>query len=85
MQISLKLIQAINHAKSTVCTKFQLLVTFTSLFTASSVLQAFPRLLLYVQGMVKKDIKLKAVGQSVLKTRDGSITLVRWVGRSDGA
>ena len=47
MQISLKLIQAINHAKSTVCTKFQLLVTFSSLFTASSVLQAFPRLLLY--------------------------------------
>ena len=43
MQISLKLI----HAKSTVCTKFQLLVTFSSLFTASSVLQAFPRLLLY--------------------------------------
>ena len=42
----MKLIQAINHAKSTVCTKFQFLVTFSSLFTASSVLKAFPRLLL---------------------------------------
>ena len=36
MQISSKLIRGINHAKSTVCIKFQFLVTFSSLFTASS-------------------------------------------------
>ena len=43
MQISLKLIQAINHAKSTVCIKFQL----SSLFTGSSSLSVFPRGVLY--------------------------------------
>ena len=48
MQISLKLIQRINHAKSTVCIKFQLLVTFSSLFTASSSLSVFPRSVLYI-------------------------------------
>ena len=47
MQISLKLIQAINHAKSTICIKFQLLVTFSSLFTGSSSLSVFPRGVLY--------------------------------------
>ena len=47
MQISLKFIQAINHAKSTVCIKFQLLVTFSSLFTGSSSLSVFPRGVLY--------------------------------------
>ena len=49
MQISLKLIQAINHAKSTVCMKFQLLVTFISLFTAPSSLSVFPPSVLYHQ------------------------------------
>ena len=43
MQISLKLIRLINHAKITVCIKFQLLVTFSSLFTGSSSLSVFPR------------------------------------------
>ncbi len=43
MQISLKLIQLINHAKSTNCKKFQLLLTFSSLFTGSSSLSVFPR------------------------------------------
>jgi len=47
MQISLKIIQSINHAKSTVCIKFQLLVTFSSLFTASSSLPVFPPSVLY--------------------------------------
>ena len=48
MQISLKLIQGINHAKSTVCIKFPLLVTFSFLFTASSSLSVFPRSVLYM-------------------------------------
>ena len=48
MQISLKLIQAINHAKSTVCIKYQLLVTFSSLFTGSSSLSVFPQGVLYL-------------------------------------
>ena len=43
MQISLKLIRLINHVKITVCIKFQLLVTFSSLFTGSSSLSVFPR------------------------------------------
>jgi len=47
MQISLKLIRLINHAKITVCIKFQLLVTFSSLFTGSSSLSVFPRSVLY--------------------------------------
>ena len=49
MQISLKLIQLINHAKITVCIKFQSLVTFSSLFTGSSSLSVFPRSVLYIQ------------------------------------
>ena len=48
MQISLKLIQAINHAKSTVCIKFLLLVTFSSLFTASSSLSVLTQSVLYL-------------------------------------
>ena len=48
MQISLKLIWGINHANLTVCIKFQLLVTFSSLFTASSSLSVFARSVLYV-------------------------------------
>ena len=48
MQISLKIIRSINHAKSTVCIKFQLLVTFSSLFTASSSLPVFPPSVLYI-------------------------------------
>ena len=47
MQISLKIIRSINHAKSTICIKFQLLVTFSSLFTGSSSLSVFPRGVLY--------------------------------------
>ncbi len=47
MQISLKLLRGINHAKSTVCIKFQLLVTFSTLFTASSSLSVFARSVLY--------------------------------------
>ena len=39
---------SINYAKSTVCIKFQLLVTFSSLFTGSSSLSVFPRSVLYV-------------------------------------
>ena len=49
MQISLKLIRGINHAKSTVCMKFKLLVTFNSLFTASSSLSVFARSVLYIE------------------------------------
>ena len=52
MQISLKLIHAINHAKSTVCIKFQLLVIFSSIFTGSSSLSVFPRGVLYVSGIL---------------------------------
>ena len=48
MQISLKIIRSINHAKSTVCIKFQLIVTSSSLFTASSSLPVFPPSVLYV-------------------------------------
>ena len=48
MQISLKIIQSINHAKSIVCIKFQLLVTFSSLFTGASSLSVFPRGVLYI-------------------------------------
>ena len=48
MQISLKLIQGINHAKSTVFIKSQLLVTFNSLFTGSSSSSVFPRGVLYI-------------------------------------
>ena len=48
MQISLKIIRSINHAKSIVCIKFQLLVTFSSLFTASSSLPVFPPSVLYI-------------------------------------
>ena len=55
MQISLKLIRSINHAKSTVYIKFQLLVTFSSLFTASSSLPVFPLSVLYlVRGVEDK-------------------------------
>ena len=43
MQISLKLIRLINHAKRTVCIKFQLLVIFSSLFTDSSITPALLR------------------------------------------
>ena len=49
MQISLKFIQAINHAKSTIYIKFQLLVTFSFLVTGSSSLSVFPRGVLYVR------------------------------------
>ena len=52
MQISLKLIQSINHAESTICIKFQLLVTFSSLFTGSSSLSVFPRGVLYAEKLV---------------------------------
>ena len=55
MQISLKLIWSINHAKSTVCIKFQLLVTFSSLFTASSNLPVFPLSVLYVLKIGPRD------------------------------
>ena len=48
MQISLKLIRLINHAKRTVCIKFQLLVIFSSLLTGSSSLSVFPRGVLYL-------------------------------------
>ena len=43
MQISLKFIRGLNHAKSTTCMKFQLLVTFSSLFTGSFSLSVFAR------------------------------------------
>ena len=43
MQISLKLIRLINHAKITVCIKFQLLEIFSSLFTDSSITPALLR------------------------------------------
>ena len=49
MQISLKIIRSINHAKSTICIKFQLLVTSSSLFTASSSLPVFPPSVLYIR------------------------------------
>ena len=48
MQISLKLIGLINHAKITVCIKFQFFVISSSLFTDSSSLSVFPRSVLYV-------------------------------------
>ena len=48
MQISLKFIQLINHANLTICIKFQLLVTFSSLFAGSSSLAVFPRGVLYL-------------------------------------
>ena len=48
MQISLTLIQSINHAKLTICIKSQFLVTFNSLFTGSSSLSVFPRGVLYL-------------------------------------
>ena len=48
MQISLKFIRLINHARITVCIKFQLLMTFSSLFTGSSSLSVFPRSVLYI-------------------------------------
>ena len=48
MQISLKLIQSINHAELTIYIKFQVLVTFSSLFTGSSSLSVFPRGVLYI-------------------------------------
>ena len=51
MQISLKLIRLMNHAKMTVCIKFQLLVTFSSLFTGSSSLSVFPRSVLYLNDL----------------------------------
>ena len=51
MQISLKVIRLINHAKITVCIKFQFPVTFSSLFTGSSSLSVFPRSVLYVQAI----------------------------------
>ena len=60
MQISLKLIQGINHAKSTVCIKFQLLVTFSSLFTASSSLSVFARSVLYHFGEENHDFDTDA-------------------------
>ena len=41
MQISLRLILSINHAKLTMCIRFQLLVTFSSLVTGSSSLSVF--------------------------------------------
>ena len=55
MQIRLKLIRSINHAKSTVYIKFQLLVTFSSLFTASSSLPVFPLSVLY-QSLNRKSL-----------------------------
>ena len=54
MQISLKFIQAINHAKSTTCIKFQLFVTFSSLFTGSSSLSVFARGVLYLRSKERK-------------------------------
>ncbi len=48
MQISLKLIWALNHAKLTACIKFQLLVIFSSLFTGSSSLSVSPQGELYL-------------------------------------
>ena len=47
MQIGLKLIQSINHAKLTICIRFQFFETFSSLFTGSSSLSVFPRGVLY--------------------------------------
>ena len=71
MQISLKLIQAINHAKSTVCIKFELLVTFGCLFTGSSSLSVFPRGVLYdskeIFFLIFKIIQIQKVGY-VLET-----------------
>ena len=55
MQISLKLIQLINHAKLTIYIKFQLLVTFSSLFTGSSSLSVFPRGVLYVSEIINDE------------------------------
>ena len=52
MQISLKFIRGINHAKSTICIKFQLLVTFSSLFTGSSSLSVFERGVLYHHSVI---------------------------------
>ena len=48
MQISLKFIRGLNHAKSTTCMKFQLPVTFSSLFTGSSILPVFALSVLYI-------------------------------------
>ena len=62
MQISLKLIWLINHAKITVCIKFQLLVTFSSLFTGSSSLSVFPRAKCTVH-----NVKMKLSVAQVLK------------------
>ena len=54
MQISLKIIRSINHTKSTVCIKFQLLATFSSLFTASSSLSVFPPSVLYADDIKRR-------------------------------
>ncbi len=61
MQISLKLIRGINKAKSTVCIKFQFLLTFSSLFTASSSLSVFGRSVLYM----KKNLHVFAILKKV--------------------
>ena len=66
MQISLKLIRLINHAKITISIKFQLLVTFSSLFTGSSSFSVFPRSVLYVHARRRAEVVLKcqAISQS---------------------
>ena len=58
MQISLKIIRSINHAKSTVCIKFQFLVTFSSLFTASSSLSVFPPSVLHVVAFSRLEMSI---------------------------
>ena len=55
MQISLKFIRGLNHAKSTTCIKFQLLVTFSSLFTGSSILPVFALSVLY-QWLIRPEL-----------------------------
>ena len=63
MQISLKLIQSRNYAKKSIYIKFQLLVTFSYLFTGSSSLSVFPRGVLYL--FTKTGVKLRKYGSQV--------------------
>ncbi len=70
MQISLKLLRGINHAKSTVYIKFQLLVTFSSLFTASSSLSVFARSVRSVRSVCEFAIMLSAYIQSLIEIEE---------------
>ena len=74
MQISLKLIRLINHAKWTVCIKFQLLVIFSSLFTDSSITPALLRT--YCTSMPKRIIlgSFWFLNQNDSRQLDGSLS-----------